>query len=92
MSLDEALPCTVLVCGVTIALLLFLLHLLTRHSNPPTMESRSISSSHSDLVSTSGIPWPSSQRRTEQVACFKLSHLQAKMVTFWPNVHHHNTR
>ena len=70
MSLDEALPCTVLVCGVTIALLLFLLHLLTRRTNPHTIESRtrSRSSSHCDLISTSGIPWPSSQPRTEQ--CF----------------------
>ena len=68
MSLEEALPCTLLVCGVTIALLLFLLHLLTRRNNPATMEPRSRSSSHSDLVSTSGIPWPSSQPGTE--LCF----------------------
>ena len=70
MSLDEALPCTVLVYGVTIALLLFLLHLLTRRTNPHTIESRtrSRSSSHCDLISTSGIPWPSSQPMTEQ--CF----------------------
>ena len=68
MSLEEALPCTLLVCGVTIALLLFLIHLLSRRNNPATMEPRSRSSSHSDLVSTSGIPWPSSQPGTEQ--CF----------------------